>query len=1077
MNRNLKLKSLMLSLAFCFCSFAAFAQSRQVSGTVIDKTGEPQIGVSVMVAGTTTGVMTDMDGNYKINVPSDKSVLKFSYIGFAPQEIKVGTKTTINVTMEEDTKALDEVVVIGYGTTKKRDLTGSVSSIQAKQIEEIPVANVAEALSGKLAGVSVTTSEGSPDAEISIRVRGGGSITQDNSPLYIVDGFPVSSISDVSPADIQSIDVLKDASSTAIYGSRGANGVIIITTKTAKEGKFSVSYDGTYGFKKIAKTLDVLNPYQFARAMYERALLTDHLDYYTNAFGLFSDMDLYQYMAGTDWQNEIYGNTGTYFSHNVSVSGGSDKVNFMASYNRTDENAIMMDSEYARNNFSFKMNAKPYKWLRLNFSTRYSDTHVTGAGANDSKASGGESSTSDSRLKHTLTYAPIDYPFGRTTESDEDIDITDEELMGNLYRPDVSVRDNFRMKDDRLYSLNGGITITPIKGLTIRSDYGFERRQNEEKRYYGTTTNESRGHAAIRYKPLVTFSDRTARRIRNTNTIQWEQKNINRAHTYSILVGEETTTTNSYTRSNRVEGMPTIFTPEESFGYLSQGTAISADNKFSYDDKLLSFFARGSYDYKGRYLVTATVRADGSSKFSPANRWGVFPSAAFAWRISDEGFMSGSEDWLSNLKLRLSYGVAGNNNIDSGQYFRSYSSYADSWMDPVDSYWSPGTKLYNEDIKWETTYTYNIGIDFGFFNNRLSGNIELYQNDVKDLLIDKPISGIGYTTMTQNIGSTRNRGVELSLNGAIVATKHWNVDLGFNISYNQNKVVSLGGLDNVLYNSGWTSVGAANNDYILTVGKSVGLMYGYQLDGNGIYSVDDFTWDGKKWVANEGVVDNSSIAGDSWGPGALKLKDLPDANGVKDGKITENDRTVIGNAMPDFTGGFNLSVRYRWFDLSAAFSFSIGNDIYNANKIEFTSNLRYRNRNMLTDTEGRFTHIDWATGERITDADRLKAINAGAKMWSPTLDYCFHSGAVEDGSFLRLNTLTFGYTVPQNLTKKWYIQRARVFFTGTNLFCATKYTGYDPEVSTRRKTPLTPGVDYSAYPKSRGFNFGINLTF
>lgn len=1064
MLRMLKNFRAVVAMLFLAIACSVSAQTVTIKGTVTDANGEPVIGASVLEKGTKVGASTDIDGNFSLKV-SGENPLVVSYVGMDTQEVNIDGRTQIDIVLKENSQVLDEVVVIGYETVRKKDLTGSVSSLSAKAIENVPVVNVAEAMSGKLAGVNVTTSEGSPDAEINIRVRGGGSITQESTPLYIVDGFPVSSISDISPADIQSIDVLKDASSTAIYGSRGANGVVIITTKTAKEGKFSVSYDGTYGFKKIANMLEVMSPYEFARSQYEQAVLQDKLERYQDSFGLFQDIDLYQEMRGINWQDEVYGNTGAYFSHNVSLSGGFDKVNYLASYQHTDENAIMLDSDYKRDNFSFKMNAKPFKWLKVNFSTRYSNMQVTGAGANDSKSGGGESSTSDSRLKHTVIFPPIS-----VTSLYDDAD-TDEDVVGSLVKPTTAIQDNYKNRRRQLYSINGGVSIDFIKNLQFRTDFGLEGRVDEDKIYKGSSTYDARNSSIAPGMPIATINDKDTKRIRNTNTLSYKWTSKNKAHSLNAMIGEEMTITSSSTKINRVEGVPTMFTPEESFGYLTEGVPASIANEYAYDDRLLSFFGRVGYDYLGRYLVTATFRADGSSKFAPGNQWGYFPSAAAAWRISDESWMEAATGWLSNLKLRASYGVAGNNNIAAGQYMKIYSSNTEQWMNGFNSYWTPGNSLNNQDIKWETTYTYNVGIDFGFWNNRINGTIDLYQNDVKDLLIDFPIQGTGYQTVTRNIGSTRNRGVELALNAALVNTHDFTLDFNFNIAYNHNMVMDLGGLDYISGNSGWAG-SEISEDYRVIVGEPMGQMWGYVTEGH--YTADDFTWDGSKWVANEGVVDNSAMTGSSWGPGALKVKDL-DNNGV----IDENDKQVIGCSMPDFTGGFGLTATYKGFDLSAGFTFSIGNEVYNANKLEFTNTSKYYHRNQLAmmGLENRYTQIDWTTGERITDPEVLNEMNKNATIWSPVMPkFVFHSWGVEDGSFLRLNTLTLGYTLPSQLTKKIYVQRLRIFFTGTNLFCVTNYTGYDPEVSTRRKVPYTSGVDYSAYPKSRGFNFGVNIT-
>lgn len=1064
---NLSFRRTLASLVMLlFAVGFAFAQ-QTVKGVVVDKTNEPVIGASVMVKGTTVGTITNYDGEYTLTIPSDAKTLVFSYIGMNSKEAPA-KGGVLNIVLEDSSHDLDEVVVVGYGTVKKRDLTGAVASVGSKAIEDLPINSAAEALTGRLAGVQVTTAEGSPDAEVKIRVRGGGSITGDNSPLYLVDGFPVNSISDIPPSDIQSIDVLKDASSTAIYGARGANGVIIVTTKSAGTGKLKVSLNSTYGFKQIAKTLDVLNPYEFASWQYEQALLQNNNDIsrisqYTNFFGAPGDRELYRGVEGTDWQNEIFGNTGSTWRNNVSMSGGSDKVSFNLSYNRVSDDAIMMDSKYLRDNLNFKLNAKPIDRVKIDFAARYSNTTVWGSGANEVN----EKSSADSRLKNAVIYTPI--PLKNLSLEETDI----EEEVGSLFPPDVAVRDNFSKRYQQNFNYNGGITVEVIKGLDIRSELGYEYHTRDDHRYYGPSTFYSRNQVDGRFRdmPAVVLTNNNSSTLRNTNTISYRPK-LARNHSASFLLGEETLITKSNVHTREVQGMPSFFSPEEAFKFTTQGTAISINNFYNPDNKLLSFFGRANYDYRGRYLLSVTMRADGSNLFAPGNQWGYFPSAAAAWRISDEAFMFGTNDWLDNLKLRLSFGSAGNNRIAPNQFLQTYSSSVTTWLNIANNFWSPGNKLINPDLKWETTFTRNAGLDFGVWNNRLSGTVDLYWNTTKDLLIDFPVNGSGYATQTRNIGKTSNKGVEFSINTVVVDKKNWGFDFNFNIGFNKNRVESLGGLNELVGSSAWNS--QVTDDFRVRVGQPIGLMFGYVSDG--MYTTDDFNLVGGKWVAKEGVVDNSSIAGGAWGPGALKLKDI---NG--DGKIDTQDRKVIGNAMPKATGGFTLNTRYKSFDLMANFSFSLGNDIYNANKLEFTSNnnnnLRYRNMTSEMSLANRWTNVDPNTGLLSYDADRLNAINQGKSMWSPAHQFVFHSWAVEDGSFLRLNNLTFGYTVPKLAAKKVFLSNARFFFTANNLFVLTKYTGYDPEVDTRRKVPYTPGVDYSAYPKSRSYNFGFNLTY
>ncbi len=1052
-------------VVFLFCCSSVIAQNKTITGTVTDSKGEEIIGASVLIKGTTTGTVTDIDGNFTLSAPATAQNLVVSYVGMKSKEVAI-TGSVMKIVLEENQTDLDEVVVIGYGTQKKRDLTGSVSSVGAKELKDIPITNAAEAMTGKLAGVQVTTVEGSPDADVKIRVRGGGSINGDSSPLYIVDGFPVNSINDIPPSDIQSIDVLKDASSTAIYGSRGANGVIIITTKAPKEGRLSISYDGLYGWKELANKLDVLSPYEFAKWQYEQAVLQGKVDdQYVAYFGVYDDMDIYKNIAGTDWQDECFGRTGSTFSHNISLTGGSEKSSFNINYNRVDDKAIMMESSYSRDNLNIKYNAKPIERVKLNVSARYSNIQVYGSGANEIN----EKSSADSRLKNTVIYSPV------ALKDLSSIDSDDEEVLGNLYPPTVAISDNYRFKQTKSYYFNGGITLEIMKGLSVRSELGLDNINQSDDKYYGSSTYYVRNQSTIRNKPAAISIYKSSERFRNTNTVNYEKK-FGKAHSLSAMLGNEIMTTQSYTINNTVEGLPSALSPEDALKFTASQEYASVSKTYNTQDNMLSFFGRVNYDYKSKYLFSATFREDGSSIFAPGNQWGFFPSAAVAWRINDEDFMESTSNWLSSLKLRFSYGTAGNNKISPDQWRLVYEPKSTSYLNNAKSYWTDGDHLYNPDLKWETTITRNIGLDFGFFKQRISGSIELYYNDVNDLLIDFPIQGTGYAFQWRNAGATSNRGVEGSVNFVILEKKDYGLNFGFNIGFNKNRVESLGGLESIIANSGWNS--SIADDYRVFVGQSLGLMYGYVSDG--YYTVDDFDWNGSKWVAKPGVVDNSGITGSSWGPGALKLKDLDgkvNENGVYE--ITTDDRTIIGNATPKFTGGFNLSGKYKNFDMNASFSFVYGNDIYNANKIEFTSNNaneKYRNMTTEMASVNRWTHID-ASGNRVTDANQLAALNANANIWSPLNKFILHSWAVEDGSFLRMNNITVGYSMPRALVKKVSLQQVRFFFTGNNLLLFTNYTGFDPEVDSRRKTPLTPGVDYSAYPRSKSYNFGVNVTF
>jgi TonB-dependent starch-binding outer membrane protein SusC len=520
-------------------------------------------------------------------------------------------------------------------------------------------------------------------------------------------------------------------------------------------------------------------------------------------------------------------------------------------------------------------------------------------------------------------------------------------------------------------------------------------------------------------------------------------------------------------------GYPTFFTSDQAYKLVSQGFSNRYTNIYNPDDKLLSFFGRLNYDFKRRYLISATFRADGSSLFSKGNKWGYFPSAALAWRISEEEFMKSLLPTIENLKLRFSYGTAGNNNIPPNQISQIFTSGTSSWMDGFTTFWSPSTVMANPHLKWETTVTRNLGLDFGLFKSRISGSVELYVNSTRNLLFNFPVSGSGYNSQYRNMGETQNKGLEATLNGVLMDKAKYGLSFGFNISFNRSKIISLGTMDDFGQATGWAST-EIGNDYWIAKGGSVGQMYGYKSDGR--YEVSDFSGYNAAtdtWTLNEGVADDKGVIG-TVRPGSMKLKDL---NG--DGVISVADWSVIGNANPKHIGGFNIDGRFYGFDLSAVFNWSYGNDVYNANKIEYTTG-RYQFRNMIDImADGkRWTNLDPVTGTIVNDPQTLAAMNANTTMWSPYMSrHVFSDWAVEDGSYLRLNTLSLGYTIPSGIISKAHIQYLRLYVSASNVFILTNYSGFDPEVSARRNSSLTPSLDYSAYPKSRQLLFGLNLTF
>ena len=1048
-----------------------FAQGKTVTGTVVDGTGEPLIGVSVQVKGTSTGAITDLDGRFSIPNVSAGSTLVVSYIGYSTQEIKVGNQSTFDITMADDAQLLEEVVVIGYGAVRRKDLTGSVATVDADALTAVPVASATEALTGKMAGVQITTTEGSPDAEMKIRVRGGGSITGDNSPLFVVDGFPVESISDIPASEIEDITVLKDASSTAIYGSRGANGVILVTTKSGKEGKVNVSYNAYYSWKKIANTMDVLDPYDYAKWQYELALLKDDLTSYEQYFGRYEDMDMYRDIPYNDWQDLTFGRTGHTFNHNLSVSGGSERIRYSFSYAHMNDKAIMEGSNFKRDNFSLKLNTKPTKNTTLDFSIRYSETDVRGGGANETSST----LDTDKRLKYSVIYTPI--PLANLDESAGSAD----DDLGNLYHPVTAISDNDRLKERKQLNMNGSFGWEIFENFRVKTEFGYDDYRNNDQRFWGTTTYyiKNTPAAANQGHPAIRMTNLFRHRFRNTNTINYDFEKLfdNKDHSLDVLVGHEWIITKQNELENEVHGFPDWISASEAWKLTNiQGTTpYNIENTLSPDDKLFSFFGRVNYNYKSKYLLSATFRADASSKFSEDNRWGFFPSAAVAWRISSEPFMEGTKNWLDDLKLRFSYGTAGNNNIPSGQLVQVYNSSTTSWINGVSNYWAPSKTMANPDLKWETTITRNLGLDFTLFGGKLNGTVEAYLNTTKDLLINFPVSGTGYDTQYRNMGETQNKGIEATVNWTIVNKKDWGISVNANIGFNKNEIKDLGIMQDFGQDTSWAS-SEIGQDFWISKGGSVGQMLGYRSDGR--YEVSDFTgYDAasETWILREGVTDCTGVVG-TLRPGMMKLKDL-DGDGVVSGGY--EDREIIGDANPLATGGFGISARAYGFDLSANFNFSIGNDIYNANKIEYTMTGKYQYRNMITEMAdgNRWTNLN-PDGTLCNDPEQLAAMNANTTMWSPmTQRMVFSDWAVEDGSFLRLNTLTLGYTLPQSLLSKVYIKNLRFYVTAYNVFCLTGYSGFDPEVSTSLQTNLTPGVDYSAYPKSRQFVIGVNLNF
>ena len=1061
-----QLKSIIIAFLLALPVWTSFAQPVRVSGKVVDSDGVELIGVGVQVKGLPGGAITGLDGRYSIEVAEPSSaVLLFTCLGMQSQEVKVGSRQSINVTMAPDAVMLDEVVAIGYATMKRKDLTGSVASVSSDELSKVPVSDVTQALAGRMAGVQVSSSDGSPDASISIRVRGGISITQSNEPLYIIDGFPSEDgLSSLDPAEIESIDILKDASSTAIYGARGANGVVVVTTKSgSRRNRTDVTFDSYIGVRKIAKKLDVLSPYEFVLADYERTVLDASADIskFTNKYGDFADIETnYRGRKGIDWQEETLGRNAVVQNYRVGVNGTSDRVRYNMAYTYFKEQGAMVYSGNEKHNISFSLNHKISERLSVSARLSYDQRKIKGMGT----AGNGDSGTGDrfNKMQHILQYRPTYGIKGDDSVllAGEDPALADD--SGNVMQnPLISASEETKDKVYRTIQANGGFTFQIWKGLSFRNTTGMRYQTRRFDIFFGdqsVTAKRTSINGSIQNTEIGSFQ--------TSNVLNY---NFERGdHSLTAMLGQEWVSS----WNQMFKASATNF-PNDEIGLadLSLGVAAPGESSVNHDDKLLSFFTRVNYAYKDKYLFAASFRADGSSKFGKNNKWGYFPAVSAAWRMSEEPWIK-DIGVFSDLKLRAGYGLAGNNRINS------YLSLA--IMDSVTYPSGDGTQsgyaskqIPNPYLKWEANKTFNFGIDMGFLNQRIVISPEFYINRSSNLLLDSKLpDSSGYAKMVINAGETENKGIDLTISTINIAKRDFTWRSSLTLSHNSNKVRKLTGED-VQY---WEAAfGYSQNTHQIGVGQPLGQFYGFETDG--IYTVEDFDYDAgtHTYTLKDGIPYRGSK--DQIKPGNWKFKNT---DGSADNLITDADRTVIGNALPVIYGGFNNTFVYKNFDLSVYFTYSYGNDIFNATKL---TNARWaqENRNALaiTDMAHRFTYIN-AAGNVITDAAELAAVNEG-KTYAGYYDsnngaMYIHSWAVEDGSYVKLSNVTFGYTLPSKLVHKVGINSLRAYVTGSNIFTITKYSGLDPEVSTMSSL-LTPGVDFGAYPRSRSVVFGVNVTF
>ena len=1058
---------------------AANMQAQTIKVNVKDETGEGIFGATVQEQGTSNGGTTNLDGDMTITLKNANSPIVISYLGMKSQTVKAEGRSVINIVLKDDVTMLNDVVVIGYGTVRKKDLTGAVASISADKLADIPVANIGEALTGKLAGVNITTTEGSPDADVKIRVRGGGSLSQDNSPLYIVDGFPVESISDIAPSEIESIDVLKDASSTAIYGARGANGVIIITTKSGSEGNVQVNFNASIGWKKLTKEIKVLDPYNYAYYQYELG---------NESYGNYDDLDIWKSVDGSNWQDQIFGRTGVQRQYNANVSGGNKDVKFNVGYSHNEEESIMKGSGYNKDNINAKLNADLSKWLTFEFKANLAFTTINGlSGGADTN----ESNAANGLVAHSIRYRPVE----PLAADDEDASNQTSTQRNPSERMSATYKKQERFRQD----YNAALNWKPFKNFTFRTEFGYGwRNEKADNAWAADAVQNSR--YGYNGQPQVRFMTRDIKRWRNANTATYDNKKLfDGRDRINVLIGQEWSSQKQTDRVNTSVAFPASMTIAEVLANASAGTALPNETDIKAKDNLLSFFGRVNYTLMDKYLATLTLRADGSSKFSEGHRWGYFPAAALAWRMSDENFLK-DVNWLDNLKMRLSWGTAGNNRIPAGLLQTTYSLSPNAakhagFGETSATMMEHGSSLANPELKWETTITRNFGIDFGFFRSRINGSLEFYWNTTKDLLMRTEIpSQSGYSFQYQNFGQTSNKGIELNVNAYIIDTKKFKLNANFNISWNKNKIDKLN-MENPWQSSSFAgSTFASYEDYKVEAGGRLGEIWGYKVAG--VYTPYDpvsnpdgqLVLNGTTWALREGIVDNSSSL-TALKPGAIRYELDQEGNPLKQ---------KLGNAIPPLTGGFGFDGTIGNFDFNMFFTYSVGNKILNGTKL---ANSFYagssRNYNIVDDFAigKRYTGVDPQTGYNLSNptnamlsyygsadaiAARLNEMNANYATWNPAVmsKMNINDYAVENASFLRMQSLTVGYTLPKTLVKRAWLSNVRIYFTAYNLFCITGYDGYDPEVDVWSKNnPMCPGIDYAAYPKSRTFVGGINISF
>ena len=1061
----IKLTKLFAAAILLLGSVSMQAQSASLTGKVIDEMGLPLIAVTVYEEGVpSNGTVTDMDGNYSLKLTSSKTVVVFSCLGYTELKENVAGRAVINVTLPEEKLALDaaEVVSVGYGSVTRRDLTGSVSKVDMGDMLKAPVTNFDQALTGKVAGVVVTTSDGALGAEANITIRGNNSLTQSSAPLYIIDGFPTESsmATALNSADIESIDILKDASATAIYGARGANGVIVITTKQGTEGKPKINFSSSWTVSHISNKTDLMDAYEFVQLQKEIYDLTGNTNAYLQGYNdkgekvnNFYTVDNYEGLKGTDWQDEIY-RTSLSQNYNLSLSGGSKEAGnrYNVSFSAVDQDGIIVKSNFQRYQGKLNFQQKIGDNITIDLIANYSRAITNGV----TPTSAQQSSSATGWLIYSVWgYRPIK-PFIQQGEDDNNELVDADVASSNDYRfnPAKTVRNEYRKTIVDYLNANAGLTwdITDDLKLKITGGYTTYNRRREEFNGTQTYTGYDGSPSGKGINGAIYWNSRTT--WLNENTLTYT-KRFNRKHNFTFVAG--------FTMQGETYDYKGTYATQmttESLGLNGLHTgSYQTVTPWQYDWTMMSGLFRINYNYKYKYYLTASFRADGSSKFPSHNRWGYFPSVGLSWNINREDALKDLA-WLSNAKLRASWGLTGNNRTTTPYDYYSQISTLPGDQDSYDyvfngqivSGYFP-SNMSNDKLRWETTEQWNVGFDFSVFDSRVKLTADWYLKNTRDLLLQATIpASSGYTSAMLNIGSMQNQGLELTLNLVPVQTKDFTWSMDFNIAMNRNKVTALTNDQYSLMRSvSWDQRFNSQYPYITQVGKPSGMMYGYIYEGT--YKPEEFNGGVS---LKDGIPYMTEVGQDKVKPGDPKYRDI---NG--DGLIDDNDRTVIGCGQPLHTGGFGNTFNFYGFDLNVFFAWSYGNDVLNANRLYF-ENGSITNTNQLKSYKDRYI-------PNVNETSDIPRVQANGM-------FVYSSRVVEDASFLRLRNVTLGYTLPRKVLRKMHFDTMRVYLSGENLWTLTNYSGPDPEVSTRNSV-LTPGFDWSAYPRAMGVTAGVSFTF